>query len=205
MANAVNKIKILNPRFNYELFDDNECREFIKNNFPINVLNAYDSLIPGAYKADLWRYCILYIRGGIYLDIKYIPYNGFRFISLTEKEHFVWDTDKVNIYNALIVAKPNNNILLNAIYKIVENVKNKFYGTCFLEPTGPKLLSKLFTSIEKNTIDMNHTFYLSVENRFVLFHGYHVLKSYNGYIDESSNFKKTEYYASLWSKRQVYK
>ena len=85
MENAVNKIKLLNPRFNHQLFDDYDCREFIKKNFTLEILNAYDSLIPGAYKADLWRYCILYKLGGIYLDIKYIPHNGFRFISLTEK------------------------------------------------------------------------------------------------------------------------
>ena len=58
MYNAVKKIRRFNPRFNYHLYDDNECREFIKNNFDNEVLNAYDTLIPGAYKADLWRYCI---------------------------------------------------------------------------------------------------------------------------------------------------
>ena len=145
MANAVNKIRLLNPRFNHQLFDDNDCRVFIENNFPINVLNAYDSLIPGAYKADLWRYCILYKRGGIYLDIKYIPHNGFRFISLTEKEHLVLDIDGVNIYNALMVTKPNNETLLKAIYKIVSNVKNKYYGKSSLDPTGPGLLGTCFS------------------------------------------------------------
>lgn len=190
MANAVNKIRLLNPRFNHQLFDDTDCRVFIKNNFPINVLNAYDSLIPGAYKADLWRYCILYKRGGIYLDIKYIPHNGFRFISLTEKEHLVLDIDGVNIYNALMVTKPNNETLLKAIYKIVDNVKNKFYGTSCLQPTGPVLLKEVFNNESSNIIDMRHKFYLSFDNRFILFHGYHVLKSYNGYIAESSKFQK---------------
>jgi mannosyltransferase OCH1-like enzyme len=205
MADAVNKIKLLNPRFNYELFDDNDCREFIEKNFPIEVLKAYDSLIPGAYKADLWRYCILYKRGGIYLDIKYIPHNGFRFISLTEKEHFVLDIDKTNIYNALMVTKANNEILLKAIYKIINNVNNKFYGSNCLEPTGPKMLKEQFNNANKNMIDMNHKFYLSFDNRFILFHNYHILKSYNGYINESSKFQKTEHYSSLWNKRQIYR
>ena len=89
MRNAVNRIKALNPRFKHALYDDVDCREFIKTNFPVNVLNAYDGLIPGAYKADLWRYCILYINGGIYLDIKYNCTNNFKLIALTEKEYFV--------------------------------------------------------------------------------------------------------------------
>lgn len=78
---AIQNIKKLNPRFKYYLFDDDECREFIKNNFYIDFLNAYDNLIPGAYKADLWRYCILYKKGGIYLDVKYTPINGFKFFN----------------------------------------------------------------------------------------------------------------------------
>ena len=102
MSKAVNTIRILNPGFNYFLFDDNDCREFIKTHFKPDVLDAYDSLIPGAYKADLWRYCVLFIHGGIYMDIKYTPLNGFKFINLTEKEHFVSDIDNVNIVIPLV-------------------------------------------------------------------------------------------------------
>ena len=145
MFESVNLIKNLNPRFNYQLFDDDDCREFIKNNFEERVLHAFDSLIPGAYKADLWRYCILYKNGGIYLDIKYRPLNNFRFITMTEKEHWVLDADKNGIYNALMVCRPGNEILLKAINKIVENVKTKFYGNSSLEPTGPLLLSSFFS------------------------------------------------------------
>ena len=66
MFETINLIKNLNPRFNYQLFDDNDCREFIKNNFEPKVLHSFDSLIPGAYKADLWRYCI-YIKMVVYI------------------------------------------------------------------------------------------------------------------------------------------
>ena len=63
--------KYANPKITFHLYDDSECREFIKNNFEPDVLEAYNSLIPCSYKSDLWRYCVLYINGGIYLDIKY--------------------------------------------------------------------------------------------------------------------------------------
>ena len=65
---------------------------------------------------------------------------------MTEKEHWVLDADKNGIYNALMVCKQGNEILLKAIYQIVENVKNNFYGTHPLEPTGPLLLKTLFTN-----------------------------------------------------------
>ena len=53
------------------LFNDADCRAFIAREFPDDVLYAYDRLIPTAFKADLWRYCVLYKYGGVYLDIKW--------------------------------------------------------------------------------------------------------------------------------------
>jgi hypothetical protein len=53
------------------LFHDEDCRSFIEREYPPDVLMAYDRLIPTAFKADLWRYCVLYKYGGAYLDVKY--------------------------------------------------------------------------------------------------------------------------------------
>jgi len=205
MFNAVRKLKKNNPAINYQLFDDDDCREFIKNNFNNEVLDAFDNLIPGAYKADLWRYCILYKNGGIYLDIKYVPHNNFKLITLTEKEHWVLDADKNGIYNALIVCKPGNEILLNAINQIVENVKNKHYGNTPLDPTGPILLSKYFTNDEKKNFDLTHEYYYSLDNRFIIYNGYYIFKSYNGYLEDHNKNKKIAHYIELWNARQIYR
>jgi mannosyltransferase OCH1-like enzyme len=205
MKKIVNIIIKNNPQFNHQLFDDDDCRNFIKNNFDQNVLDAFDTLIPGAYKADLWRYCILYKNGGIYLDIKYLPINGFKFINLMEKEHWVLDMDKNGIYNALMVCKPNNKILLKAIQKIVENVKNRFYGTSSLEPTGPLMLANFFTQADKNNFDMYHDIYKSIQNRFIFFKGYIIFKNYNEYLNEQRSNEKITHYSGLWSSRNIYK
>ena len=45
MNNNFIKLKNDNPELNFFLYDDNDCKEFIKNNFNIDVLNAYNSLI----------------------------------------------------------------------------------------------------------------------------------------------------------------
>jgi len=201
---SIKLIKFLNPKFKYFLFDDNDCRNFIKRHFKHDVLWAYDSLIPGAYKADLWRYCVLFIHGGIYLDIKYTPLNGFRFINLTEKEHLVSDIDNVGIYNALMVCLPKNELLYKAIRQIVENVKTKFYGDNFLEPTGPRLLSK-FVSTNDNIVDLRHA-ELNGNNNFrvIYFNNIPILKSYNGHSVERDKYSKKKHYSTLWNQRQVY-
>lgn len=36
------------------------------------VLKCYDKLIPNAYKADLWRYSVVYTYGGCYIDIGFM-------------------------------------------------------------------------------------------------------------------------------------
>ena len=183
MFRSINQIKNNNPAFKYHLFDDNDCREFIKNNFPVAVLKAFDKLIPGAYKADLWRYCILYKKGGIYLDIKYTTVNNFKFINLSEKEHLVLDIDGNNIYNALMVCLPNNKLLYKAINQIVYNTNNNYYGKSSLDPTGPGLLSKLITADEINyMIDMKHkVLFNDLKYRIILFNNYLIIKNYNNY------------------------
>jgi mannosyltransferase OCH1-like enzyme len=71
MKQNVKRLQRENPEFEYFLYDDKMCRKFIKEHFHEEVVFAFDKLKPGAYKADLWRYCVLYIHGGIYLDINF--------------------------------------------------------------------------------------------------------------------------------------
>ena len=150
MQENVDRMIKINPEFNIQIFDCDERREFIKNIFPKYILTAYDTLKPGAFKADLWRLCILYMNGGIYADIKFNCINNFKFIALTEKEHLVldrpgyWKNGEIGIINGLIVAKPKNPLLLRCINKICENVKNKDYGVNCLYPSGPGLLGEQY-------------------------------------------------------------
>jgi mannosyltransferase OCH1-like enzyme len=205
MFKVVNKIKQLNPRFNYYLFDDHDCENFIAHYFKEDVLNAYRKLVPGAYKADLWRYCVLFIKGGIYLDIKYKPNNNFRFINLTESEHFCFDIDGSNIYNAIMVCKQGNLSCLTAIRQIVKHVNMHYYGNSALDPTGPRLLARCITQNNKFNIDMKHgLIHHNFENRYIKWNDYYILHQYKGYLDESAKYAKTNHYSAMWSARQIY-
>lgn len=53
----------------YKFYDDDSSRKVLEKHFPPEVLQAYDALKPGAFKADLFRYCVLLIYGGIYADM----------------------------------------------------------------------------------------------------------------------------------------
>lgn len=206
MQQRVDLLKLQNPRFNHYLYDDTDCYEFIKNNFEEKVLNAYEQLIPGAYKADLWRLCILYIYGGFYLDIKFCCINGFKLIELSENEHFVKDRPVKSIYNALMVCKKGNDFLLKSINKIVENVANKYYGNDPLCPTGPCMLGKIIGNDNaKNNVDLLHYKgggFLIYKNRFVVSTTYPSYDSERRQTYNSINIKR---YDELWNARKIYK
>jgi mannosyltransferase OCH1-like enzyme len=194
-----------NPEFNIKLFDDNNCRDFIKNNFASYVLHAFDCLTPGAYKADLWRYCILYIYGGIYIDIKYKCINNFKLISLINKEHFVKDRDPYGgTYNALLILKPRNKIMLKCIINIVENIKNNYFGQSPLYPSGPNLLGKYFTRKQKNSWELKFNVINKIDS--IIHFNIPILSIYNEYREESNqNLENINHYHNLWMNKKIYK
>lgn len=58
------------PDYRHVLWDDAECHAFILKHFGRDVARRFNAFEQGCFKADLFRYCVLYVRGGIYMDIK---------------------------------------------------------------------------------------------------------------------------------------
>ena len=207
MKECVENLKRQNPKFEHFLFDDQDCRIFIEENFSKDILNAYDNLIPGAYKADLWRLCVLYINGGIYIDIKLSCINDFKLIELTENNHLVKDRiDPLSIYNAVMACQKKHPFLIEAINKIISNVKNKNYGAGSLWPTGPEMLGDL---ILKKKIPINIDLFHYIKGGYVIYKNRCVFStSYPEYEKErksSYNLINTKHYNEMWAERKVYK
>jgi len=206
MKDTVELFKSQNPEFTHYLFDDNDCREFIKYNFDSDVLNAYDSLISGAYKADLWRLCVLYIHGGIYADIKISCVNKFKLSKLIYNSHFVKDRPKNSIYNAFIVSNKRNLFLYKGIRQIVENVQNKYYGSSSLSPTGPIMLGSIIKKYNLNVnIDLNH----HLDGGYIIYKDKNILSTeYMDYRREQTNVYSSinsKHYNTLWNEKNIYK
>ena len=215
MRECVETLKAQNPEFIHHLFDDDDCRDFITNNFSKDVITAYDSLIPGAYKADLWRYCILYKRGGVYMDIKYKCADDVKLIDLVDKEYYVEDRpqhENRGVYNGVMICEKGDPKLLKAIYSIVDHVKQKYYGETPLFPTGPGLLGKIFTDDEFRDIRLkfvadpkivhlneSHTIINKTNNK-VLFVMYPEYRQ-----DQLKNKDSHPHYGELWDTNKIYK
>ena len=138
-----------NKDFKLKYYDDNESKEFIARYFVKDVLDAYNKLKPGAFRADLFRYCILYINGGVYGDLSQIYHKSLtKFIDFDKDElYVVEDTIHEPYYEkgiqiSFIAARPKLEIFKNTIIGIIENVKNKYYGYNTLDVTGPYHFAK---------------------------------------------------------------
>jgi len=180
MENTTKIIKNLNPEYEYKLFTDDDCIEYIKNNFSENVLYAYDNLISGAFKADLFRYCIIYQEGGIYIDCKMIPSKPFREIIKSDDSCILvnntFETNSISIYNAFICSEPKNDLFLQSICQIVNNNLNLYYPIDPFAVTGPTLLYKIFKKLNNQVRLLSHP-------NIGLSHVDHN----NGIFDESNN------------------
>jgi hypothetical protein len=214
MKENINIMRKNNPELEYFLYDDDECSQYIKTHFSSDVLTAYNTLIPGAYRADLWRYCVMYIDGGVYLDVKYKCMDGFTFIDIMDREHFVlerpfhWSDGTHGIYNALIIAKPGNPLFFNAIQQIVRNTQTNYYGFNSLYPTGPGLLGKLyFGNIYENShlVDNFDLVYNIINGKdSIIYKNQIILQSYPEYREEQRIKQKHKHYAQLWNQRAIY-
>ena len=138
IVNATHAWLDRNPDYDYYYYDDRDQRKFIEQHFDNDVLKAYDKLIPGAYKADLWRYCVIYIKGGVYIDIKMGPYVPLKYIIDPDTDLvIVNDTHNGTIYNAFFAAAPGHPSILKTIEITVQRVLRGEYGDHILYPTGP--------------------------------------------------------------------
>jgi mannosyltransferase OCH1-like enzyme len=145
----VDSWKFYNPNYEYILFDNNDIENFIKAHFDLTILNAYKKIIPGAYKADLFRYCYLYIKGGIYADIDTLCLGkldqfilpNISFIAPIDLNNNPIDGTH-NIFNSFIASRPKHPIFMNCINIIVDNVKNKKNSKSKLDFSGPGVLGQ---------------------------------------------------------------
>jgi len=204
-----------NPEFDYYLYSDSDSRSFIQTNYDPEVVTAFDSLRPGAYKSDLWRYCILYKLGGLYFDIKMVPLVPLKTILRDNSTIFVKDLELMKgkimrdcVWNGLMISPPKNKVFKHCIDEIVENCKRRNYRNNNLDITGPCLLGRMLKLHSGQDYFQQMVFNLSKENnsQSVLF--YHnipyFLVEYPGYRKEQGIFQKNKHYTTMYSNKQVY-
>lgn len=215
----IRSVKVWYPEAKYKLWTRSELEQFIREDFDSDVLMAFQTLRPFAYKADLARYCLLYIFGGLYIDL------GIRLFTTIEAPltfGFLGFRDLLNrnsMWNAISnglfwVQDSHRKELILTIDAIVENVKSNFYGTNPLYPTGPVLFGKSISKVMSDTscyhhdefwigdvkyiAEANTIYFLTPANQLV------AMRMQSLSHSDIINKLKTNAYNEFWIDRQVY-
>jgi len=170
--------------FTYNFYDDKQCLDFIKKHFTQKEVNAFIDLVPGAFKADLFRLCALYVHGGVYADIDTILLEDLKKLLDQNVNLIVCRDDPMAekwLWNGFIAATPKHPALKIAIQKIISNVasrENRFY----LEYTGPAMFGKAINQYLGRDIERDFKLGLDTTSNML------VVKHQNGHIifDEKS-------------------
>ena len=113
----------LNPEYEYRFYDDDDRRTLIEEHFGEQALACYESLTNGAFRADFWRYCALYVHGGVYADADTLCTRPLRKL-IRENDDFI--VPRANnprfLFNAFICSVPRHPFLKNVIDTAVERI-----------------------------------------------------------------------------------
>lgn len=143
---CINSIRKNSASLHHFLLNNFELENIISNNLPLEVIQAYRKLAPYSYKADLGRYCLLYLYGGWYFDVSVrvstpIP-------SIVGLSHIIFkdapnpSSQSWDASTSVIYAEKGSQIMLNSIEQIIENCRKESYGVNALCPTGPSVLGR---------------------------------------------------------------
>jgi len=128
-----------NPEWEYKLYDDLDCRNFIKAHHS-DALKVYDLLPKKVEKADLFRYLAILSFGGIYADIDCACAKPIEtwvtnkdgmvvglelMISENEREKLPKSYPTQLFCQWTFAARPNHPILHNLKKIIIDNIENE--------------------------------------------------------------------------------
>lgn len=67
---SLQQLRHRNPEFSFVLYDDAIIEDYMRQSYADHpIFKIFSGAELGPMRTDIWRYCILYERGGIYLDI----------------------------------------------------------------------------------------------------------------------------------------
>jgi hypothetical protein len=212
-----------NPDYIQVYFDDNDCRNFIKEFFP-QYLPEYDVLIPTAFKADLWRLLVMYKYGGIYNDLGHYYITPISDIVTKIDQTVLCIDDKIHpytaLYNGFFATYPENKIIKHLINHTINNIRNRIYGLNPLSITGPYAwgiaINDLLGKPLNSKISTGITIYKNETITFVHFSDFHksifntlnipcIITKFTNYYQIMYKNRNLPHYGVLWNNNQVYK
>lgn len=155
-----NTWKECNPGWEYHLWNGEEMDKLVETHFP-EYLSLYRSFPYNVQRWDTIRYMILYVHGGVYVDLDSECYQPMD--ALLEKETFCFgeeppahnpDASILRLAgNAFMASEPRCKGWLSILEAIREAMKQKQPegSRAVVSTTGPILISRIFPELEETS------------------------------------------------------
>jgi hypothetical protein len=139
----------MNPNYVYNFYNAAERRQALVELFGENSRQtaAYDKLRDGAFKADIFRICILYAKGGVYMDCKsstIVPLDVF----IPHDSDFAMFIETAGIpSNSFIASSALNCVIKKIMDEGITRVLSENYGSNCLDVAGPSMFKTVLCQI----------------------------------------------------------
>jgi len=139
----------------YNFWSDEKAAAFLSTHFPPEVREAYDAVLPGAFKADLFRYCVLLIQGGVYADMDVLLESNLDAVVSGDVGFMVpMDSPGTKIgrrsclWNGLMAVAPGHPFLAKTIEFVVNNIRNRFTSVDYDDMLCPRPIFQISHSVD---------------------------------------------------------
>lgn len=145
-----------NPGYELRYWSDDASNVFFLNTFGTcdhdkpdcdckRVYRAYNRLLPGAFRADMLRYALMYTYGGIWNDLTQDFFVPLASMVDHDKDKLVLVRDMTHgncsmhrgVQISFMACEPRLPIMKAIMMQVVANVEAESYGSCALALTGP--------------------------------------------------------------------
>lgn len=118
--------------YNVRFFDDAACVRYLTDHFDPKIIERYNAITQGAHRADLWRYCVLYREGGVYIDIKTVLTRPLSSFIPSDHNSSVLSSIPKTVYQGILsVPRPGDKVMSTCISHIL-NTPQRHLDSTFL-------------------------------------------------------------------------
>ncbi|MEM5518906.1 glycosyltransferase [Henriciella sp. AS95] len=137
--------------FEYARFNSESAAEFIETHFDSRTLAAYRKCAIPAMQADFFRYCALWVHGGVYVDAD-TGNSGKLPELISGRKIGLLMTRQTRIANDfLFVRQPHAELYEKSVEQAVENVENEISNNVWMV-TGPGIMTHMHEDPERSSI-----------------------------------------------------
>ncbi|KAI0116793.1 glycosyltransferase family 32 protein [Daldinia grandis] len=175
--------RVINPQHRYERITDANGETFLVDRLPLAIADMFASFTDPILRADLLRYCVMLVEGGVWADIDVLPHRPIsewvpqqyldkaNLVVGIENDHHkmpIWPGSPYSVQLAqyTILAKPHHPAIAKLVDRVKENLEKLFQsrkpgGVVTFEDvmatTGPFAFTEVLMDYFTNATGIKHT------------------------------------------------